>query len=266
MENLLLSLSALAALVPASLQALRPAPARDAAFWGLLAVAVAGPSAWVLVHLTGTWQTGLAPTLWVTVAATMLLYAVTAATTGQAWRLAPLLIPYMLVLGIIATIWQRAPGQPLIAGTAEGAWISVHIAIAVTTYALVTIAAIAALAAFLQERALKRKRPNDLTRLLPSIADCDRLLVGLLQVGESVLALGLVTGMAVQYRETGQIMVLNHKTILTIAAFVVIGGLLICHYGSGVRGRLAARIVLLAYLLLTLGYPGVKFVTDVLMA
>lgn len=266
MENLLLSLSALAALVPASLQALRPAPARDAAFWGLLAVAVTGPSTWVLVHMTGTWQTGLAPTLWVTVAATMLLYAVTAATTRQAWRLAPLLIPYMLVLGIIATIWQRAPGQPLVAGDSEGVWISVHIAIAVTTYALVTIAAIAALAAFLQERALKRKRPNDLTRLLPSIADCDRLLVGLLQVGESVLALGLVTGMALQYRETGQIMVLNHKTILTIAAFVVIGGLLVCHYGSGVRGRLAARIVLLAYLLLTLGYPGVKFVTDVLMA
>lgn len=266
MENLLLSLSALAALVPASLQALRPAPARDAAFWGLLAVAVAGPSAWVLVHLTGTWQTGLAPTLWVTVSATMLLYAVTAATTRQAWRLAPLLIPYMLVLGIIATIWQSAPGQPLIAGNSEGTWISVHIAIAVTTYALVTIAAIAALAAFLQERALKRKRPNDLTRLLPSIADCDRLLVGLLQVGESVLALGLVTGMVLQYRETGQIMALNHKTILTIAAFVVIGGLLVCHYGSGVRGRPAARIVLLAYLLLTLGYPGVKFVTDVLMA
>jgi ABC-type uncharacterized transport system permease subunit len=266
MDNLLLSLSALAALVPASLQALRPAPARDAAFWGLLAVAVAGPSTWVLVHMTGTWQTGLAPTLWVTIAATMLLYAVTAATTRQAWRLTPLLIPYMLVLGIIATIWQSAPGQPLIAGNSEGAWISVHIAIAVTTYALVTIAAIAALAAFLQERALKRKRPNDLTRLLPSIADCDRLLVGLLQVGESVLALGLVTGMVLQYQETGQIVALNHKTILTIAAFVVIGSLLICHYGSGVRGKLAARMVLLAYLLLTLGYPGVKFVTDVLMA
>ena len=34
----------------------------------------------------------------------------------------------------------------------------------------------------------------------------------------------------------------------------------------GVRGRRAARVVLLAYLLMTLGYPGVKFVTDVLMA
>lgn len=266
MESLLLSLSALAALVPASLQALRPAPARDATFWGLLAIAVGGPSAWVLAHMTGTWQTGLAPTLWVTVAATMLLYAVTAAATRDAWRLAPLLVPYMLVLGIIATIWQRVPGQPLIAGNADGAWVGVHIAIAVTTYAFVTIAAIAAFAAFLKERALKRKRPNRLSRLLPSVADCDRLLVGLLQVGEAVLALGLVTGMALQYRETGQVMVFNHKTLLTIAAFVVIGGLLVCHYGSGVRGRLAARIVLLAYLLLTLGYPGVKFVTDVLMA
>jgi len=33
-----------------------------------------------------------------------------------------------------------------------------------------------------------------------------------------------------------------------------------------VRGRQAARGILLAYLLLTLAYPGVKFVTDVLMS
>ncbi len=35
---------------------------------------------------------------------------------------------------------------------------------------------------------------------------------------------------------------------------------------TGIRGRRAARWALLAYLLLTLAYPGVKFVTDVLMA
>ena len=34
----------------------------------------------------------------------------------------------------------------------------------------------------------------------------------------------------------------------------------------GLRGRVAARGVLIGYLLLTLGYPGVKFVTDVVMA
>ena len=61
-------------------------------------------------------------------------------------------------------------------------------------------------------------------------------------------------------------MVFDHKTILTVTAFLVIGGLLIAQRVSGVRGRLAARFVLLAYLLLTLGYPGVKFVTDILLA
>ena len=54
--------------------------------------------------------------------------------------------------------------------------------------------------------------------------------------------------------------------MLTVTAFLVIAGLLIGHFRIGVRGRMAARFVLLAYLLMTLGYPGVKFVTDVLMA
>ena len=42
--------------------------------------------------------------------------------------------------------------------------------------------------------------------------------------------------------------------------------LLIADRRTGVRGRRAARYVLLAYLLLTLAYPGVKFVTDVVLA
>lgn len=34
----------------------------------------------------------------------------------------------------------------------------------------------------------------------------------------------------------------------------------------GAAGKGSRRVVLLAYLLLTLAYPGVKFVTDVLLA
>jgi ABC-type uncharacterized transport system permease subunit len=135
----------------------------------------------------------------------------------------------------------------------------------VLTYALVTVAAVAALAAFLKERAIKRKKPTALARLLPSVADSEALLVGLLKVSALVLILGLATGTALVLRETEHVFVFNHKTILSIAAFLIIGGLLVCHYSSGLRGRMVVRSVLLAYLLLTLGYPGVKFVTDVLM-
>jgi len=265
MESVLFSVSALASLVPASLQTMRRSPARDTVFWAVLAVAVAGPVAWVVANASGAWRTELANALWATVATTMAIYAVTAVTTRQGWRLMPLMAPYMLLLGIIATVWLRAPGRPLGEISEGSGWIGIHIAVSVATYAVLTIAAVAALAAFLQERALKRKRPTALTRVLPSVADCESLVVRLLIVGEIILAIGLATGMALQYGADGTLMSLDHKTVLTVAAFAVIGGLLFAHYASGIRGRQAARVVLLAYLLMTLGYPGVKFVTDVLM-
>ena len=172
----------------------------------------------------------------------------------------------MFLLGLIAVVWQAAPGRPLNADPQIEGWIAAYIAVSVVTYGLVTIAAVAALAAFVQERALKRRRSTALTRVLPPVADCEFLVVRLLMIGEGVLSIGLVTGMILAYRETGQILPFDHKTVLTVTAFVDIAGLLVSHYRSGMRGRRAARVVLLAYLLLTLGYPGVKFVSDVLMA
>jgi ABC-type uncharacterized transport system permease subunit len=71
--------------------------------------------------------------------------------------------------------------------------------------------------------------------------------------------------MALQWQETRQLLPFNHKVVLTLAAFVVIGVLLVAQRWAGVRGRRAARLVLLGYLLLTLGYPGVKFVSEVLI-
>ncbi len=264
-ENLLFGLSAVAAMVPTALLSWRRDSGRDTLYWLLLAVAVAGPLAWVASQMSGAWLTGLSTTLWVIVAASMTLFTAIAVINPEAWRLTPLLAPYMICIGLLAIVWQHAPGKP-IAEAAPTGWIQVHILMSVSTYALVTIAAVAALAAFLQDRALKAKRPSALTRHLPSVADADSLLVRLLVLGEIVLALGLATGMATQYGETGSLLALNHKTVLTLTAFAVIGALLAVHYRSGVRGRMAARVVLFAYLLLTLGYPGVKFVTEVLIS
>jgi ABC-type uncharacterized transport system permease subunit len=261
-----LSFIALTTIFPALAQAFRGAPSRDGVFWGAITLAIAGPLAWVSVHYIPDWQTGLSGTLWVTIAASMVLYAIVAVAFPQAWRLSPLVASYMMLLGLAAILLHNAEGVSLQAGPADRAWVSVHIATAIATYGLVTIAAVAAFAAFLQERALKRKRPTALTRHLPSIADCEMLELTLLRYGETVLAIGLVTGMALQYRESGYLLPVNHKTVLTLASFIVIGALLIAQRWLGVRGRRAARLALLGYLLLTLGYPGVKFVTEVLIS
>ena len=51
-ENMIFSLSALAALVPASRFALRREGRRDAFFWLVLALAVAGPLAWAAAQMS----------------------------------------------------------------------------------------------------------------------------------------------------------------------------------------------------------------------
>ena len=81
-----------------------------------------------------------------------------------------------------------------------------------------------------------------------------------------VLGCGLVSGMASQYFVDGSLFPFDHKAVLSLIALAVIIVLLVVHRRTGIRGRRAARIVLLAYLLLTLAYPGVKFVTDVLLS
>jgi ABC-type uncharacterized transport system permease subunit len=264
-NSIILSLAALVALIPAAVLPLRrEASGPDPLFWAAVAVAVAGPGAYSLVLLGGGWPTGLAPALWVSISVSMVLFAILAAASREAWRLRPLLLPYLILLGLIAVVWGRVPARAALAA-APDAWLGLHIALSVATYGLCTLAAVAAAAAFLQERALKGKRPTALSRVLPSISDASRLQVRLLAVAEVVLALGIATGMARDYLSSGRWLHFDHKTLLVVLAFLVIGALLVLHHRSGLRGQRAARLVLVAYLLLTLAYPGVKFVTDVLI-
>ena len=255
---------ALLALVPMTALRLRAADRRDPLFWLCLGIAIAGPAVSAAGQLGGAWRTGFAMSLWLTIAVTLALFAGVSAVTRQAWRLTPILLPYLLILGTIALIWQRAPERPLLEGVPAG-WFGAHIAFALLTIGLLTLAAVAGMAVLLQERALKAKRPTDLTRNLPAVADGERLQLGLLATSEAVLALGLASGMAAEHFLNGRLLVLDHKTFLSLAAFLAIALLLVAHRFTGVRGQRAARGVLVAYLLLMLAYPGVKFVTDVLM-
>jgi ABC-type uncharacterized transport system permease subunit len=137
--------------------------------------------------------------------------------------------------------------------------------VSVLTYGLLTIGAMAGLAVMLQERALKLKRPGRLTRILPSVADGERIQVALLTAGAAILGCGLLSGMAAQFFESGHLIEFTHKIALSVLTFVTIVVLLAVHIRTGIRGRRAARYILVAYLLITLAYPGVKFVTDVIL-
>ncbi len=243
---------------------LRLEPIKDRFFWLSIVAALIGPMLWVLASFTPAWRTDFGATLWVTIAGTMAIYLLTVLIEEESWRLIPILSPIMLILGILAAIWTSQEGPKLLE-QAPGTLVTIHIIASVMTYGLVTIAAVAAFAALLRERALRTKRPTTLVRMLPAVTTCDRQMVRVLIMGEIVLGTGLFSGMALRFLATGTLLTFDHKTTLTLAAFIVIGIILLVHFLSGVKGRKATRWVLVAYLLLTLGYPGVKFVKDVLI-
>ncbi|WP_135077728.1 cytochrome c biogenesis protein CcsA [Terasakiella sp. SH-1] len=266
LQSMIFSFSAVLALAVPALYFFKEPKEQGKTFWSLLAVALAGSLSWTLVQLSGEWRTSLSLAIWVTISASAVCFALTCALTRLAWRLSPLLMPYLAAMGLWALLWSAFPGQTIESEGAISNWIIFHIAISVFTYAMATIAAVAALSAFLVERALKTKRPTKLSRILPSVVDSESLLVRLLIACEIVLALGLLSGMGVSMMETGTLLTADHKSLFSIAAFIAIAALLWAHHHSGMRGRKAARLVLVAYLLLSLGFLGVKFVTDIMMA
>ena len=168
-DTVLFNLSAIVAMIPASLLFMRRGTSRDTVFWMVLGVAVTGPLVWVLAKTVNAWQTDLSTALWATIAASMVLFAAMVAVPRHGWQLTPLFSPYMVILGIVAAIWAQAPAKPLATGEI-GNWFAIQIAVSIATYGLVTKASVAALAAVLQEQPLKGKRQTLATRMLASVA------------------------------------------------------------------------------------------------
>lgn len=258
----------LLSLVPAALLPLRrfAIGGGDPHLWAALLLGCGGALAVVVVPATleGGWNTSFANALWASTAITLVLYAGLCRAQEAAIRLLPVVMPYLMGFALLGNVWAGMETVRILTRTPPF-WTMFHIVVALLTYGLLSLAAMAALAGFLQERALKAKKRTGLTRRLPSAADADDMAHHLLIASEGVLGVGLISGTLLILMGGGGGVGMMHKILLSWLAFLVIGGLLIARALWGVRGRLAARLMLLAYLLLTLAFPGIKFVSDFLL-
>jgi ABC-type uncharacterized transport system permease subunit len=266
MQTTLISqLAALVALLPLTAAALAARLGRNLLLWLLLAAAIAGPVALVVTQISAGWQPGLSANLWASIAATLIAFGVLCLIRPGAHRLGALLLPYLALGGVLAIAFSSAPnaeGPVTLAGT----WFSAHVVLAVASYATLTLAAIAGAAVLLQERALKRRAHLDWAgQTLPPLAEAEAMQIRLLTWSAALMAAALATGAANEVIETGHMLAMTHKILLAFLAFGLIVALLLLHHRTGLRGRHAARWLLVGYLLLLLAYPGVKFVKDVLI-
>jgi len=259
------SLGATLLMVPAAVTPWMAKTRDGKAFWQSLLLATVLAVLMTRYWFGAGWSASLAPDLWVTVAATLMLLVLVCLRNAVARQITVLVMPYLLLLAVLAC-FSASMVNVGVSDEAPAGWIGVHILVSVITLGLLTLAAAAALASFIQSRALKTKRPNALSRLLPAVGDSERLYERLLMASEMVLAAGVATGMATEFAETGRLLVLDHKTLFSLLAFGLIGGLIAGRRWGGVRGQTAVRLLLVAYSFVLLGYFGVKFVKQVLLS
>ena len=242
---------------------------RNYIFWLLSAAALLGPLVWAVQAHSTVWRSDLPAALWTSIAATWGLFIFLAWAERDVWRLHLILAPILIILSVLASIWSThyAIGdlrfQPTLRFHAS---LGLHIIVSVSTYAIITIAAAASVAGIIQGQALKAKRPPLRSWQLPALSRCDEMVFNLLKVAITVLTLGLISGIILTYQNSGNLISFDHKTVLVLASFVLMGMILVINRRSGITGRTAARWALSAYLCLTLGYPGVKFVTNILLS
>jgi ABC-type uncharacterized transport system permease subunit len=263
-----IAIAALLALPPLGVSAWRGSDGRPIVFWPALLVALAGTASLLGFEARRGLPTGFGDALWLSVAACLVVYALAATFSREVRRLAIFLVPFLVISGLIGTVWLGGDGAEtgrVLRPEVASIWVAIHVGASLATYALVTLAGGAGIAILIQERAIKRKAKGALSARLPSVAACERLELWLLIGAAVVLGAGIATGMAWSYLRGSSLLPVDHKSVLAVVAFGLILAVLALHRLTGLRGRSAARWVLGASLAMILAYPGVKFVSEVLL-
>ncbi len=211
------------------------------------------------------WGLGLSTALLASILATQIAFAVALIRTRDILPLGSLLGPYLLAAAGMVVWADTIPGDDAVL-TDIGGWLGAHIGAAVMSYGFITLGAIASGAIILRERALKQRKRSLLTDRLPSISTTEKTEIFGLTVAEIVLGLAIMFGIGAEYAASGTFFQVTHKSLLTLITFAVIGILLWLHLQKGFRGRLVARVGLTVYFLISLSYPGVKFVGVLLLS
>lgn len=141
--------------------------------------------------------------------------------------------------------------------------LELHVLISVSAYSLLILAALQALLLAVQDSHLHGKHPGGFVRALPPLQSMERLLFQLIGIGFFLQSLSLLTGFIFLEDMFAQHLV--HKTVLSVAAWVVFAVLLWGRWRFGWRGRIAIRWTLTGVLFLLIAYLGSKLVLELIL-
>lgn len=138
-----------------------------------------------------------------------------------------------------------------------------HVILSILAYSLLTIATLQAMLLSYQNRHLKNRSGLQYLRYLPPLQTMEALLFEFVLVGEILLTLSILSGFVFLDNIFAQHLV--HKTVFSMAAWLVYGFLLFGKYKMGWRGNTAIRWTLAGFIFLMLAYFGSKLVLEIIL-
>ncbi|EIC20805.1 cytochrome C assembly family protein [Thiorhodovibrio frisius] len=141
--------------------------------------------------------------------------------------------------------------------------LKLHVLLSMLAYSLLTLASVQALLLAVQDHYLRKRQPNGFIRSLPPLMTMEALLFEMISVGFMLLTLALLSGVAFLDNLFAQHLV--HKTVLSVFAWMIFGGLLLGRKLWGWRGRKAIIGTLSGFIILLLSYFGSKLVLELIL-
>jgi len=165
-------------------------------------------------------------------------------------------------LFILAATAAALTGWPI--PTAAGnpiSWqIQVHVLISLFAYGLLSVGAIVALFALVQEKRLQARKLSPVNQLFAPMETTENLLFGITASGFLVLLFAVFSG--VEFVDDFFARHLVHKTALSLLALLLFGVLLAGRQFAGWRGKRAVYLYLWGFVILCLAYFGSRYVLE----
>lgn len=165
----------------------------------------------------------------------------------------------LLILAAFAAALTGWPADTAAPGPMD--WqLQAHIMISMFAYGLLSVGAIVAIYALVQESRLHAAKIGAMNHLFAPLETTERLLFGITAAGFSVLLLAVFSGFAFVDNLFAQHLV--HKTSLSLLALILFGVLIAGRQFAGWRGRRAIYLYLWGFGILLLAYFGTRFVLE----
>lgn len=206
-------------------------------------------------------ESGYSPVVTVAEALSFVAWAVTGLylafqTATKTRVLGAFVAPLALLLMLAASTGITGPVE--VDGTLKTYWVTVHVLFSLTGNALFALACCASLMYLVQDTLIRKRRISDLTRVLPSLGDLDRINHISVVWGFLVLTAGIIAGAFWGRIVWGSPVLWDAKQIATLAAWVLCGLLLHQRLAMGWKGKKAAYLSIGAFTVLLFSFVGVS--------